>query len=165
MRNTEGTTPAPEGATPELTRLDQAAWEAPALRPVFTAALDTEEWAYDCPPWCRHGDDGHTLVSGMRGRRHDSSALRVKVDGGYSYWAVDLDDEGDEEGVIAAHLAVKLVAGSRSPQDSRIKISYVAGSSDDGERVSMGLGAPMYHDEVRELIAVLQHLLKVGQEG
>lgn len=151
----------PEVST-ALSKADQAAWEAPALRPTFSAWEATEQWAHPCPEWCSGEGQGHERGRITRGQRqHQSHELLVRHDSLLGYW--DVADEVD--GVSSAHIACSLIAGSRQQGDPQIQMVLRYGSVIDGEskRKTFKTGG-LFPDEVRELIAVLQHLLKVGSE-
>lgn len=151
-----------------LTRAEQAAWEAPVLRPVFTAYVEQrtrEEWPVDCPDWCQGmGADGHNLhFRTLSAGRHESTELRVRQDGARAFEGESTDGR---EGVTQGHLGAQLIAGSRR-HATRVLLTEHWGRTVDGRQgvESSRELAGMYLDEVRELIAVLQHLLKVAQEG
>ncbi len=145
----------------KIEKLDQAAWEAPELQPTFTSyAKGRQEWPLPCPDWCL-GDDaeGHQLWHMVsKGRRHQGPVYRVGVD---HHWGYETNVDG-VEGVSRANFEIHLQALSRDLQP-RIALRYNYGDADRHRRQYV-LPA-LYVDEVRELIAVLQHLLKVGQEG
>ncbi|MBM7518249.1 hypothetical protein [Nocardioides nitrophenolicus] len=149
----------PEDQIPSaITKADQMAWERPELRPTFTPDGKREKWAHPCPPWCDQDGDHHDvlrLIDGARG--HMGTPILIRTDGGRGYY----DDVAGVEGIRNPHLEVRLGAASRA-LEPRIQITRVWG--EDGERRSNTIPA-MYFDEVRELITVLQHLMKVGQES
>jgi hypothetical protein len=163
MNDSERTTPAPESATPEITRADQFAWEAPELRPTFIPDGERETWAYPCPDWCTGEGLGHDAERILaKFRTHQSAALRIRQDGGLGYETSDdpHDELGDDDGIRATNLEVSLVASSRVMTP---RVQLVAHYGDGaGNHKSFRL-VGLYPDEVRELICVLQHLLKVGQ--
>ena len=146
------------GTLDAITRADQAAWEAPPLRQVFTPDTEREPWAHPCPDWCTQDNPGHDVTETAYGvRTHRSALLRVRMDGAKAYDS----EEGDVSGMMAAHIEAALIAGSRDPDRPRIQL--VARFGDGGGREKVWRLSGLFPDEARELIAVLQHLLKVGQ--
>lgn len=150
-RPQEGHQGSAGSAHDEVTRRDQAAWEAPELRPVFTRFGEPEQWPHPCPDWCTGDGPDHEVaaIAARRTRRHRSESIRVRQDAAFGYDSFDgADDDG---GVMAANLEVYLDATSRAAHYGK------------NERHATFKVAPMYPDEIRELICVLQHLLKVAQ--
>jgi hypothetical protein len=148
-------------SSPTITAADQRAWEAPALRPTFTPEGGTEKWAHPCPDWCTGTGEGHDLYWATHSARyHRSASLRVRQDAELAFES-PLEEA---DGVYAGHLDVSLVANSRALEPKVWIVSHYGTSdtSDVGNRRKVAL-APLYPDEVRELISVLQHLLKVAQ--
>ncbi|MFW6776272.1 hypothetical protein ACOACO_18470 [Nocardioides sp. CPCC 205120] len=141
-----------------LARAAQMQWEAPELRTTFVADGDSDpDWFTGCPSWC-HGGTGHESPRPMYGQReHRSASLRVRQDEAGAY-----REEGDD-GVTIGHLECHLVMPSRSTTP-QIQVRARYGHPKDLGRRDFLL-APMHPDETRELIAVLQHLLKVGTES
>lgn len=143
-----------------IAKADQLAWEAPELRQVFTLPDDRETWAHPCPDWCTGDGVGHDpeWATG-HARMHESRDLRVRQDAARSYYDPECG------GYYAGHLRLRLTSGSRNTDRPQIAISVHWGSANEtGMEKTFSL-ASMFPDEVRELITVLQHLLKVGQEG
>jgi hypothetical protein len=155
--HSEGTTTRSESAS-TIDRLDQAAWEAPQLRETYIAEGAHEEWAHPCPDWCLGTSDlGHDAGQIITGSRwHRGPELRVRQDAGVGY-----DELRDgKDGIRAAHIEARLVAASRE-MIPKVQLRVLCGDR-DGKRKGFKL-SPLYPDEVRELIGVLQHLLKVAQ--
>ncbi|GAA5143267.1 hypothetical protein GCM10023340_08280 [Nocardioides marinquilinus] len=150
-----------------ITRADQAAWEAPPLRPTFVDYDGRAPQVMPCPDWCAQKDSTHRaglLAEG--GRLHRGHFLRVMTTIANGYYDDAFPEEGEgeaDEGVRAAHLRVALVCGWRD-STPRIRIEKLEGKRDErGNSVpTVTQCATLYADEARELIAVLQHLLKVG---
>lgn len=72
------------------------------------------------------------------------------------------ENEGDStvRGVQTGHLEVSLVCGSRQPELGQILIRGCVGN-DKGEPHTLTL-APLFFDEARELIAVLEYFMAVA---
>ncbi|WP_418063185.1 hypothetical protein [Pimelobacter simplex] len=151
-----------------ITKADQMAWEAPFLRPIIRL-LDDEPMALadpcpdwckgDGPDWCKGDGAGHSADESVFStrRKHKSAELTVRTDFHYPY-AV-----GDD--AIWAHLAVFLEQPERGAEQPHIRIHRRYGDGGtDGGMLAMET-AILHFDEVRELIVVLQHLLKIGQES
>jgi hypothetical protein len=136
--------------------LDQAAWEAPNLRSIFVGDLDgPDTLPGPCPSRC---EQDHPVEKRLRFvREHRSTELSVREDHERYYVGDDID-EG-----IAAHLSFRLVEPVRDTGSPRISMWHVKGDG-HGDPIQVRAGS-FYFDEVREIIAVLQHLLKVGLEG
>jgi len=104
-----------------IAKADQAAWEARALRQVFTREGDREPWAYPCLDWCTGDGEGHeNWWATAHGRRREGASLRVRQDYALAYYD-DFGEDG-EAGITAAHLEVWLIQGSRSSIGPQIKI-------------------------------------------
>ncbi|WP_340540428.1 hypothetical protein [Nocardioides sp. GXZ039] len=154
MTDTNRTTPAPESASEAaVTKADQLAWEAPALRPVFTPDTGTEAWYSDCPTWCTHVDEGHP--ASHRTRRHRGDELCIRLDLAWPFYT-----RTPEDGVKAGHLTAHLERADRSGFTG-IRLGLRQGDP-SGDVTSTQFLPAMGRDEALELIAVLQHLLKVG---
>ncbi|MFJ9315740.1 hypothetical protein ACIRN4_16235 [Pimelobacter simplex] len=143
-----------------ITKADQMAWEAPMLRPVLRV-LDDEPMMLSspCPDWCEMDGAGHSADESVFGtrRKHKGAELKVRTDFGYPYAVGD-------NGASWAHLALFLEQPQRDSQPHiRIHRRYGDGGTNGGMLAFEVTG--LYFDEVRELIAALQHLLKVGQES
>lgn len=148
----------------EVTKRDQAAWEAPELRPIFTPDGRKEAgWLTDCPTWCDGDGEGHDPDSVVNyGRRwHESAAYQVRQDTTRGYWT----DEDGRDGMMAANFTVQLEMGSWGvfPKVRLRRWFGMADGKGSWRRGTQDLGSLGQH-EVRELICVLQHLLKVAQE-
>lgn len=137
-----------------IERLDQVTWEAPPLRPTFATVDEHEHMANDCPDWCAGDHDPEKLMTDSR-RMHRSTSLLVRQDNALGY--ADYVDE--RPGVMAGHLELQLVARDR---DLVPQVAVIAHWGDGRGEPKSWRASPLYADEVRELIAVLQHLLKVG---
>lgn len=157
----------------EVQEADQAAWEAPDLRPVFTPFEGHEPWRDECPSWCdgsRAGHEPYTSVANFRNRRryHSSEPLRVRQDLGPSYYSTLDRDEGGHgtEGVSASHLELSLFKNDRGREALvEMVLHYGETAIKDlcGNERQLVIGG-WHLDEVRELIVALQHLLKEAQD-
>lgn len=155
-------------AAAEVTRLDQIAWEAPQLRPTLVPYGAKETWTLPCPDWCTGEGPGHDIGALLLGgwRRHQSASLRVRHDSGRVYEVADdeSDEAADDDGIRAGNLELALRASSRAPDRPYVQMTIHGGRAVDGRvmHIKHDVGG-FYPDEVRELICVLQHLLKVAQ--
>lgn len=137
-----------------ITRADQMAWESPEIRPIeIPLGTGPMDIGSPCPEWCTRegrGHDPHRAADFPR--QHESALINVRQEGVYPF------DDGDT--VRWAHWRLQLVQATRGAVP-RIKIVQVHADR-DGELVE-AIAGRFYLDEVPELIAVLQHLLKVGR--
>lgn len=141
-----------------ITKADQMAWEAPELRTIFLELDDgPRDLVSECPDWCDREGLGHDPDRVFEEQReHQGARFRVRQDRSNYF---DRGSEGAE--ATAGHLELTLVLHERGVVP-RVHIAQRWGSR--GDVCSHAVGS-FYFDEVRELIAVLQHLLKVGQES
>lgn len=131
-------------------------FEAPSLRSTTTTPAAPLALTSPCPDWC----SGHEwwAGAGAAGKaNHASPSLRVGTDFDFGY-----EDAKESDRRHKAHVRAWLTQQSRE-RDPRIRVGRARGD---------GYGDPdlersfdLYPDEARELIAVLQYLLKVGQES
>lgn len=158
---------APDTANTRPGRVDvaeQFAWEAPPLRPIDNPAGPSNQFTTPCPPWC-FGDDGtgenkHDHYAHLDGvPTHQSRPLNVRQDAVRGYFD---DHAGDV--VRAGHLAVSLVQPDRAATPRVQIVTHWGKSTDQGVVERKFRLSDLYLDEVRELMSVLSHLLKVAQE-
>lgn len=140
-------------------------WEAPELRPIAQVEGDKPTpWAYPCPSWCdgkgaEHEEGAH--VDNAGNRRHTSPILSVRVDCARPY---AVEDGRGRTVYMDGNISAQLSSSSRAPQLPSIRMAVNYGNPDRSGRHATTYLARMFPDEVRELISVLQYLLKVGME-
>ncbi len=147
--------------------LEMFLWAAPTRRPTFSTEKHPTPLSMKCPTWCQGDGPGHEWDAGANGSwpRHTSPGLRVRIHSGRGYEDTreDSDERGDEYGIRHANIEAALTRSDRNTgRETGIQLTYNAGDGNGGH-VQRAIPA-MFPDEARELVAVLQHLLRVGQE-
>lgn len=150
-------TTVPTNKAKSIDPIDQFEWEAPPLRGTLSTPMEPEKWHTECPDWCTGEGPRHAYDAAVEGqRRHESRPLRVRLDAGRAY------DDPEEDGVRAAHFAVTLQKASRSEGRPVIAMtSHYGDGLGKGEHITR-VHTQLYVDEARELVSVLQHLIKVA---